>query len=225
MQIVFSGTDGAGKSTQITKLKETLNSHKIEVVWSRGGYTPIFKAIKVTLKKFTKRKFTNSNANIAPKKNTNDKSNLRGRLFKNKFFVSAWLFVSILDLMIFYGFYLRYLNFKGVIIICDRYIDDTLLDFSLNFPSSFNPNSLLWKLLKLVTPKTKFSFLLYVTPLVSQQRAILKNDPYPDSIETLDWRYLKYLDEKIFPSQVYIKINCEQSIDEVHQVIIKELDL
>jgi len=225
VQIVFSGTDGAGKSTQIIKLKEVLNSQNVKVVWSRGGYTPIFKAVKVFFKSFTKVKIKYTKENTPLSNNIINKSNFRGRLFKNKFFVAAWLFISIVDLIIFYGLYLRYLKLKGVIIICDRYIDDTMLDFTLNFPRSFKSNSLLWKILKLVTPKTKFSFLLYVPPTVSQQRAILKKDTYPDSIETLNWRYSAYLDDGIFSNQDYIKINCEQSIDEVHQEIIKELNL
>lgn len=223
MQIVFSGTDGAGKSTQISKLKGLLNSKRTKVVWSRGGYTPVFKAIKVVVNKILKKKVKGSHVSSTFKNNNN--SDIRTRLFKNNFFVSAWLFVSILDLMLFYGVYLRYLKIRGFIIICDRYIDDTSLDFSLNFPNNFTPNSVLWKVLKLVTPKTKFSFLLYVSPPVSQQRAILKNDPYPDSLETLDWRYSNYLDENIFSSVVYKKINCEKSIDEVYQEIINELNL
>ena len=46
--IVFSGLDGAGKSTQIDLLLTEFHKRErfVTCIWSRGGYTPIFNAIK-----------------------------------------------------------------------------------------------------------------------------------------------------------------------------------
>lgn len=227
MYIIFSGTDGAGKSTQISKLNIYFGQDKTRVVWSRGGYTPFFKFIKFCIKicgrqvrYFFLGNYSKSNNNTSRNAQIND---IRSRFFKYNFVVSIWLSFSILDLILFYGIYLRFLKFKGYIVICDRYIDDTMLDFCLNFPIRFKTTSFLWKLLKFVTPTPNYSFLLYVTPELSIERAILKNDPFPDTYETLQWRFSKYMDNSIFCDDVYTKIDCQNNIDFIHNKIISRL--
>ena len=46
--IAFSGIDGAGKSTQIERLKQRLESEgqRVITIWFRGGYTPGIEAVK-----------------------------------------------------------------------------------------------------------------------------------------------------------------------------------
>ena len=55
MLIVFSGTDGAGKSTQIRELKKYFSSKekKLNVIWARGGYTPGFEFLKGLIRKLS----------------------------------------------------------------------------------------------------------------------------------------------------------------------------
>ena len=52
MIIVFSGLDGAGKSTQIEILRKKLmhGGSSSKILWARGGYTPCFELVK-TIKK------------------------------------------------------------------------------------------------------------------------------------------------------------------------------
>ena len=50
--ITLSGLDSAGKSTQIEKLESYFlsNNIKVKVIWSRGGYTPLFNVLKYILR-------------------------------------------------------------------------------------------------------------------------------------------------------------------------------
>ena len=52
MIIAFSGTDGAGKSTQIKILVSEFSKQgfKVKYIWARGGYTPLFSALKFFLR-------------------------------------------------------------------------------------------------------------------------------------------------------------------------------
>lgn len=214
MIIVFSGTDGAGKSTQIEKLRDylELKGEKTHYLWSRGGYTPLISHFKGLLRKVLGKKLPKAG-----------KSQNRDKILKKKSVSSIWLTLAILDLIILYGFYVRFLSLTGKVVVCDRYVNDTYLDFKNNFPKTFNSESLLWKFLKFFIPKPDLSYLLYVDVKVSQERSLLKNEPFPDSKETLMFRLENYLDEKLFPSTSYKKIECLKTIDDIHQEIIKEL--
>ena len=52
--ITFSGMDGAGKSTQISILKNTIksNGQRCFVLWARGGYTNNFEFLKKVIRFF-----------------------------------------------------------------------------------------------------------------------------------------------------------------------------
>ena len=56
--IVFSGTDGSGKTTQIKLLINELKKKgfSTKYLWARGGYTPLFLGLKKILKIFLLKK-------------------------------------------------------------------------------------------------------------------------------------------------------------------------
>ena len=212
--IVFSGTDGSGKTTQIKLLINELKKKgfSTKYLWARGGYTPLFLGLKKILKIF-----------LFKKNNNFSRGDYRTQLFSNKFLTKLWLTISILDLIIFYVLYLRLVcRFKNII-ICDRYIEDTLIDFKRNFKGSFNDSSFLWKLLVLIAPKPNQHFLLYVPVNVSHERSKLKAEPFPDTIESLAFRLRNYLDETIFSSEKYCKIECQKSIENVNAIILNKI--
>lgn len=214
MIIVFSGTDGSGKSTQIEKVKAHLKSKgkSVVYVWSRGGYTPGFNMLKVLIRKLFSKKLPEQG-----------RGTQRDNLIEKRSVSKLWLIIAILDLAFLYGIYIRFQSLLGKVVICDRYVGDTLIDFKRNFPNQFSPKSLLWRLLVKVAPTPDRAFLLYVPVAVSQQRSLQKNEPFPDSKETLEFRLNHYLSESYFSNSLYKKINCELSIEDVYSAISENL--
>ena len=151
MIISVSGLDGSGKSTQILKLIDNLkkDGFSTKYVWARGGYTPGFELIKKTLRNIFKEKLPPAG-----------QSEVRQRQLNNTTIQKLWLSIAIFDLIILWGVYIRALSFINSIVICDRYIGDTLLDFRQNFPSSNFEKSILWKILEFVV---NFWFFIFST--------------------------------------------------------------
>lgn len=215
MLVVFSGADGAGKSTQIDLLKSYIqcNGYSVQYLWSRGGYTPGFQLVKKIVRLIV--------GNRLPSSGVSDN---REAMLKKRSVSSLWLKLAILDLILFYAVYTRFLHCYGKVVICDRYIEDTYLDFTHNFGNAFNANSLLWRLLVLLAPKPNKAFLLTVPVDVSLYRSTLKNEPFPDTPETLAWRLSMYMDDAFFPSDRFFKIDCQQSIEDVQQSIQDQMN-
>ena len=214
MFISFSGTDGAGKSTQIQLLSEFFqkSGRRYKIIWARGGYTPIFSLIKKLLQVVLNKKI--------PKSGPSDS---RSRVFRKKYIAELWLKIAIADLFLFYGVYARLLALFGFVVVCDRYIEDTEIDFKRNFPNNFDSSSLLWRLVRLITPTAKHSFLLHVPVGITLMRSKQKNEPFPDSAETLQFRLDSYLNEDYFPNSKYIKIDCQGEPNKIHSLIIKHV--
>ena len=60
---------------------------------------------------------------------------------------------------------------------------------------------------------------LFVPVDVSLIRSKMKGEPFPDTPETLAFRLKTYLDESIFPSDKYHKIDCQKSIESIQTEI------
>lgn len=212
--IAFSGLDGSGKSTQIQLLVDYFKSQKIKtnIFWSRGGYTPGMELLKTFLRKY--------NSSSIPKKRGN--SIERDSFFANDYIRKLWLLLSILDLIFYYGLYIRVVELFGKIIICDRYLFDTSIDFKKNFPKENIEKWILWRFLKLISVTPKNHFVLTISVKESQLRSKLKNEPFPDNEETLKFRLSEYL-YFINNNREVISIDCNQSIKSIHQDILNHV--
>lgn len=216
--IAFSGIDGAGKSTQIGLLKVHLvdNGFNVLVFWSRGGYSPGMMFLK---KLMGLSKKISGNQESERKQNTK-----REKSFSNAKIRKLWLILSILDLIYYYGVYIRIKEIFGTIVICDRHIKDTEVDFRLNFPREKFYSWWLWKFLKFCLKKPKKYFIATIPVEESMRRSKLKNEPFPDSKEVLEKRLAIY-DEFVQVTSYAVHINGMNSIEKIHAQILKELNL
>jgi len=202
--IVFSGVDGAGKSTQIDLLTKQLSDQGFtaESIWSRGGYTPGFELIKRILRIILGKKSTPF---LRDKK--------RDKAMSNPLVVRLWLFVAMLDLLVLYAIVIRFKSLLGRVVICDRYLGDTFIDFSLNFPEYDFEKMWLWKFLVIFSPNPDASFLFTLSVEDSMQRSKLKNEPFPDSKDTLKNRIAIYESSILFNGKNWRRINGLDSIE------------
>lgn len=198
MLISFSGLDGAGKSTQITILQQWVNDQGKSVVrlWARGGYTPGFLILKGLIRQIAGRRLPPAG-----------RSALRQEQLSRPVVAKIWVNVAIFDLIWFWAVYLRWQILLGRVVISDRYIDDTRLDFRRNFPSVPFEHGFLWQLLIRVAPRPDCAFLFWIPVDEAMRRSRKKNEPFPDDEAALSWRLGCYLDESLFPDDCYTKLD------------------
>lgn len=182
--VVFSGLDGAGKSTQIDVLFSKLLAERATpvVIWTRGGYTPLFETLKRLLRR-------SSGGRIVP---VSGPSQQREQALSRPRIRRLWLMLALLDLLWVYGVQVRWLRWQGRTVICDRYLWDTLIDFRLNFSQEHVERWGLWRLLVKASPEPDAAFLLLVPVEESLRRSQQKQEPFPDSPETLARRLSEY---------------------------------
>ena len=217
MIVSISGLDGAGKSTQIEMLSERLieDGMSTKVIWARGGYTPFFENLKKIVRRIGRNK-------VAPP----GPSLKRKEQLAKPFVQKVWLIIAVFDLVLIWGVYARFLSLLGVAVICDRYINDTLLDFRRNFPKSDIENTVYWYFLRFIVPTPDSAFLLWIPVDVSEERSRLKSEPFPDTRETLIWMLESYQDKSIFPEAEYKLLDGRLALkdiaDEIYLCIFRD---
>src|SRR5437879_6321361 len=152
--IAFSGLDGAGKSTQIELLCARLRAGGLEptVVWVRGGYTPIFERVKSVVRRAGGR-------HVPPPGRGARRSEALGRGWLRR----LWLVAALLDLGWLLAVHVRLLRRRGRVVLCDRYLGDSLIDFRLNFPGEQVERWWLWRAVAGLAARPGVGFLLLVT--------------------------------------------------------------
>jgi len=214
--ITFSGMDGAGKTTQINLLKEKLKNKdkKVYYMWARGGYTPGFETLKFLIRKLLGKSIPKAGH-----------SESRKKAMSNTFISRIWLYIAIFDMIWLYGVVLRVKSSFGKVVICDRFVDDTALDFTLNFPQIDFSNMLVWKILTKIAPKPDKSFLLLLPVEISMKRSLEKDEPFPDSKETLEQRLFYYSNKTFFHEKKYIRIDGQNPLLDIEKCIHENLGI
>ena len=101
--------------------------------WSRGGYTAGFEFIKSLLRCVFSKKLPQTG-----------RSKKRTKILHKPTISRIWLNLAILDLIILYTF-IRIKSSIGCFVICDRFVEDTRIDFLLNFPHIKFENFFIWR--------------------------------------------------------------------------------
>jgi thymidylate kinase len=181
--IAFGGLDGAGKSTQIELLRARLagSGWSPAVVWVRGGYTPVFSTLKRLVRRLGGRRVPAAGRGEA-----------RARAFGRPALRRLWLVAALLDLLLLLAVRVRWWRWRGRVVICDRYLLDTRLDFRLNFPDETVERWWLWRLVERLVPRPDAAFLLLVPVAESERRSEAKREPFPDPAPVLAARLAQY---------------------------------
>ena len=212
--IVFSGIDGAGKSTQIKLLMQYFKKmgKKPVYLWSRPGYSPLFNVLKSFLRLILGKRLPPPGA-----------SEQREKMISKYWIRNIWVSIALFDLALVYGIYVRFLMLSGRTIVADRYLYDSWVDFKLNFPELNISGRLLWKFVQWIACKPDRSFLLLIPVKESLKRAIEKKEPFPDTEYSLRKRLDFYL--RLTGSNDYYLMDCMQPIkivaDKIKNILIK----
>lgn len=183
--ISMSGIDSAGKSTQILNIVDHLQSQKrkVKVIWSRGGYTPIFSGIKTLLRILTKNSFPEPG-----------ESRKREITFDKKWIRVLWVNLALLDMIVFYSLYFRMLAYLGYTVIADRYLWDTYIDFKLKFQNEKQEGAIIWQVLEYFSPVPDISFILTIPVVESLDRSRKKKEPFSENLNQREKRLALYQD-------------------------------
>jgi thymidylate kinase len=206
--IVFSGIDGSGKSTQIDLLNKYFDEKgkSIYYLWTRGGSTPWINNLKKFARKLAGKK-------LPPPGHSKE----RDKMLSIGWVQKTWLILSIIDLIRIYCFKIRILIFFNKVVLCDRYIWDTYIDFKIAFSSVDIDNWFLWRFLVKFSPSPCKSFLLLIPLTMSEERCSQKHDPFPDKPDIRKKRFDYY---ELLSSHNYWKIiDATQPIDLVFENI------
>lgn len=208
--ISFSGIDCSGKSTQIVLLCDYLkkSGKKYKVVWSRGGYTPGINLIKKILR-HGKNMSKEEIIDYSRKTNSNH--------FKRKVLFIA----GLIDLWVYYSVVIRVYGVFNLV-ICDRYIWDTYIDYKLRYPDYKFENSFLWKIIIRTMEKPEPSFCLIIPAEESMRRSSLKDEPFPESLEQRMDR-IRHYQKEIMNNKWDVVIDATQSVEEVFAEILNHL--
>lgn len=207
--IAFSGIDSSGKSTQIELIRDQLEQkgYKTHTIWSRGGYTGMMQLMKDAVR-------------LIKRDALPDPSDSAGHeeQFRRGLVTDIWLFLSILDLLRLYTLQLRIMALLGNVVIMDRYIYDTEIDFIMKFGNERINRNILWKLLERTAVKPDASFLIEIPVEESVRRSELKNEPFPENEGRRRMRYKHYKDFEKKSSWNYV-INGMDTVDNIKKRI------
>jgi thymidylate kinase len=144
---------------------------------------------------------------------------VNGNAMKRKLLFVA----SLIDLWLFYSVVLRLKELTGKVVICDRYIWDTYIDFKLKYPEYKFENGFWWNLTLKTMLKPKQSFCLFIPAEESMRRSELKEEPFPEEIVIRKERIKRYLEELENNRWDYV-IDATKPIREVYQQIVEYIE-
>jgi thymidylate kinase len=202
--VAFSGLDGSGKSTQIEVLRSRLEEAgcTTAVVWTRGGYTPLFSRLKTLLRRVARRRVPAAGPST-------ERTEALGRPWIRR----LWLTCALIDLAIVLGVKVRVLQWRGKVVLCDRYLHDSLIDFRLAFGDDAREDSWLWRLVTSLAPTPDIAFLFLLPVAESVRRSDLKGEPFRDPVEVLARRVEQY-GEFVGDSRYHV-LDAKSSIEEL----------
>lgn len=182
--VAISGIDCAGKSTQIALLRAALEKKAVpvEVLWFRPGYSSMLDRLRAWVRRVRPGALPTAAEPLA-----------RERVLRRPGVRRAWATIALFDSTLHYAIMVRWALLRGRLVLCDRYLEDGLLDLDLRFPELQIRTWFLARLLRVVTPRPTVAMLLSLPQEVMLVRMAAKGEPFPDPPETRERRLEAYV--------------------------------
>jgi thymidylate kinase len=164
MLVTFSGVDGCGKTTQARALQSAVETCllRADYVWSRGGSAPWIAWLNRLIRRST---------GVAQAQTTDAKVEMRRQQLRSPWKRWAWSWLTAGELLLQYTWRVTLPLLRGRIVICDRYVDDALADWSAYFGEQAVEKRLAARLLRALTPRPRRAYWLDVPAEVAQSRS------------------------------------------------------
>lgn len=167
MLITFSGVDGSGKTTQAKALQSAFATCHIQAnyVWNRGGSAS-------WLRFFTK--WGKKQAQEAQERSTTSteaKVRSRQQRFRSLWLRWGWAWLTTVELLVRYTRRVALPLLLGRVVVCDRYVYDTLADWAAYFNDPAIEQRWAARVLRLLSPRPHLAYWLDVSPTDARTRS------------------------------------------------------
>jgi thymidylate kinase len=164
MLVTFSGVDGCGKTTQARALQCAVETCllRADYVWSRGGSAGWIALLN---------RFIRRSTGVAQAQTTDAKVEMRRQQLRSPWKRWAWSWLTAGELLLQYTWRVTLPLLRGRIVICDRYVDDALADWSAYFGEAAVEKRLAARVLHALTPRPRRAYWLDVPAEVAQSRS------------------------------------------------------
>jgi thymidylate kinase len=212
MIISLSGIDCAGKSTQLDRLESALTErgHEVRRVWFRPGYSPLMDSVRASVRRARPASLPSASAPKA-----------RARAFSRPGVSQAWVAMAIADTILNLGAHVRWLSLRGATVLCDRYVEDAMVDLTLRFPDLVATNGRLRRALVTACPTPDAAFLLQLSREEVAVRAAIKAEPFEDAPEVRSARYDAYM--RLAAEGRFSVIDAAQPVEVVTRTLLDAL--
>jgi len=146
----------------------------------------------------------------------------RDRLFRVPRVARTWAFMALADSIVHYCLIVRWYSAIGHTVLCDRYVEDALIDLRLRFPDLGTDRWLLAKWLRVLAPIPIASIVLTIPHAEMLRRMRLKNEPFPDEVGTRDLRFQAYQE---MAADGHSAVRGDGSVEQVHCDIWRVIEL
>jgi len=220
MLITFSGVDGCGKTTQARALQAAFETCllRADYTWSRGGSARWIAILNRWVKRLT------GAAQVAAEQGDETSVEARVRARKEQLRSPwkrwAWSWLTVGELLARYTWRVTLPLLRGRVVICDRYVDDALADWSGYFGEEAVEKRLAARVLRALTPRPRFSFWLDVPTQVARSRS---PDGLPaDLLDAQSATYSRWADPGV-SAQALQRLDGTQGWEEISDRVVYEV--